>query len=164
MIPVPLTEIDIPSLQRERDGIWAAAVQAYRAGERWWLQGAEYQESERLNQDFLQSDPWQEVIAGKLSIPTAPSQVTTEYVLSDWLNISTDRQGKQEQRRVGAIMRSLGWENSTQRLNGTPKKCWVKNLHGTLHRVSPLDFEAMGQSAGAGDFLWGGLPDLAPTR
>ena len=24
------------------------------------------------------------------------------------------------------IMRQLGWENSTQRINGTPKKCWVK--------------------------------------
>jgi len=126
IIPTGSRPIDIETLRRERDAIWAAAVQAYKDGAQWWLTPDEHNQSEALNLEYQQSDPWQEIIQGKLSIPTAPSQVTTEYILSEWIGLPKDRHGKQEQRRVGAIMRQLGWEHSTQRINGTPKKCWVK--------------------------------------
>jgi predicted P-loop ATPase len=126
IIPTGSRPIDVATLQRERDSIWAAAVQAYKDGAQWWLTPAEHDQSETLNLEYQQSDPWQEIIQGKLSLPGALSQMTTEYILTEWLGLPVDRHGKVEQRRVGAIMRQLGWENSTQRINGTPKKCWVK--------------------------------------
>ncbi|APB34908.1 Putative P-loop ATPase, partial [Gloeomargarita lithophora Alchichica-D10] len=112
VIPTGTARIDTALLQRERDGIWAAAVQAYKDGEQWWLDYDLEQESEQLNCDYQQTDPWQDVIAGKLSLPGADqlTKVTTEYILTEWIGLPKDRQGKPEQRRVGAIMRALGWE------------------------------------------------------
>jgi len=126
IIPTGSRPIDVATLQRERDGIWAAAVQAYKAGAQWWLTPDEHNLSETLNLEYQQSDPWMDIIQGKLSIPGAPSQVTTEYILSEWIGLPRDRHGKVEQRRVGAIMRQLGWENKAFSEGSHKKRFWVK--------------------------------------
>uniref|UniRef100_UPI003F6F991F virulence-associated E family protein n=1 Tax=Gloeomargarita lithophora TaxID=1188228 RepID=UPI003F6F991F len=130
VIPTGTARIDTALLQRERDGIWAAAVQAYKDGEQWWLDYDLEQESEQLNCDYQQTDPWQDVIAGKLSLPGADqlTKVTTEYILTEWIGLPKDRQGKPEQRRVGAIMRALGWESKAFNEGSHKKRVWVKVL------------------------------------
>jgi predicted P-loop ATPase len=126
IIPTGSRPIDVATLQRERDGIWAAAVQAYKDGAQWWLTPAEHDQSETLNLEYQQSDPWMDIIQGKLSELGALSQVTTEHILSAWIGLHQDRQGKTEQRRVGAIMRQLGWENKAFSEGSHKKRFWVK--------------------------------------
>jgi predicted P-loop ATPase len=86
IIPTGSKPIDIETLRRERDAIWAAAVQAYKDGAQWWLTPDEHSQSETLNLEY-QSDPWMDIIQGKLSLPGALSQVTTEHILTEWLGL-----------------------------------------------------------------------------
>jgi len=141
VIPVGSRPIDLETLRRERDAIWAAAVQAYKAGAQWWLTPDEHNQSEELNLEYQQSDPWLDIIQGKLSLPGAPSQVTTEHILTDWLGVPKDRQGKAEQRRVGAIMRRLGWENKAFSEGSHKKRFWVKSAETSVPSVPVLQKE-----------------------
>jgi len=130
IIPTGSRPIDIETLRRERDAIWAAAVQSYKDGAQWWLTPAEHDQSETLNLEYQQSDPWMDIIQGKLSLPGALSQVTTEYILSDWIGLPIDRQGKAEQRRVGAIMRGLGYDRTRRRDGDDRQYYWQKICQG----------------------------------
>ena len=51
-------KIDIPRLEQEIDGIWAAAVQAYNNGEQWHLNEEEAKMLERSNASFTYEHPW----------------------------------------------------------------------------------------------------------
>ena len=57
IVPVR-SKIDIPALEKEVDGIWAAAVQAYRSGEQWHLNEEEEKMLEQSNASFTYEHPW----------------------------------------------------------------------------------------------------------
>ena len=58
VIPVK-QKIPIQMLGKERDRIWAAAVQLYRAGEQWWLTAEEDALLTQANQGWQSSDAWE---------------------------------------------------------------------------------------------------------
>lgn len=55
-------KIDIPRLEEEIDGIWAAAVEAYKKDEKWWLTDEEAKMLEKSNASFTYEHPWYSVI------------------------------------------------------------------------------------------------------
>ncbi|NJK57752.1 MAG: hypothetical protein HC939_18010 [Pleurocapsa sp. SU_5_0] len=55
-------KIDIPRLEQEIDGIWAAAVHAYNNGEQWWLNEEEAAKLEKSNASFTYESPWYQPI------------------------------------------------------------------------------------------------------
>lgn len=55
-------KIDIPRLEKEVDGIWAAAVEAYNNGEQWWLTEEEAKMLEQSNATFTYEHPWYQTI------------------------------------------------------------------------------------------------------
>ncbi len=58
VIPVKVSEIDTALLAQERDGIWAAAVAAYKQGETWWLDKKEEKQNLGNNSKFEIVDEW----------------------------------------------------------------------------------------------------------
>lgn len=107
--------IDIDRLAADRDQLWAEAVAAYRARERWWLTDERVARAEQ--EDRMQVDAWEEPIAAYLAsvilraggalMRDRPS-VGIQDVFAT-LQIPIERQGLAETRRAVAVLKRLGW-------------------------------------------------------
>jgi predicted P-loop ATPase len=112
--PVEVGKIDTDALARDRDQLFAEAVQLYKQGVTWWPHSdfeAKYirpQQEER----FV-ADAWEEPIADWLA---DRPKVTVGGVLLEALGIDVAKHGKVEQSRVLAILKRLGWK--MKRSNG----------------------------------------------
>ncbi|MBD2481552.1 VapE domain-containing protein [Planktothrix sp. FACHB-1365] len=107
VIPVTKT-IPIDLLVQERDAIWGAAVQAYKNGEKWYLNHDEQKQSDANNEAFSSVSPWLDDIENYLE---GKAIVTTEELLNlvgvDKDNLS---QAKRAQTEISDIMTTLKWE------------------------------------------------------
>ena len=62
--PVSCGAIDIKSLKRDRDQLWAEAAVQYKIGTPWWLDTKSLnRDAEQEQEDRLETDPWQELIS-----------------------------------------------------------------------------------------------------
>ena len=119
---IPVSEISIPSPEEVR-GLWAAAIQAYRSGETWWLSQEEEDMQRSHNKNFEQSDPWEHQI---LSYASNHEYVGVSEILSEGLQIPLAMQSKREEMRVSDVLRRAGYSRSTKRVSGRLLKVWGK--------------------------------------
>ena len=132
VIPVAVDRIDTDLLTQERNAIWSAAVEAYRAGEKWYLTDEEEQLAKENNEHFLESDVWEDVILEWLS-GREETPVTIRAILSEALNIDISMQDKRVQGRVARCLTKNGWERKI--VGKTRQRVWVKPLSSTDERV-----------------------------
>jgi predicted P-loop ATPase len=108
---IRITEpIEIDLVLREREQIWAAAVAAFRRGDRWWYSGEETRRLNEEGKEFSPSDPWQILIADALD---GRKETYIEALLIDVLKIEPGKQSTVEHRRVESCLRRLGWVAET---------------------------------------------------
>ncbi len=137
VIPVEVRRIDVQRLAAERDGIWAAAVAAYRRGEPWHLSDEDEQKISQLNTDYCHCDSWEMPISNYL---ISRSMVTTFEILTNALDFEKARIGKRDEMRVASVLRSLGWQKTLATYLGKRQRVWMKNdLPGDLPLDPPLD-------------------------
>ena len=106
--PVKTNQIDIDALIRDRDQLFAEAVQLYRADQKWWPDAdfeAKYIKPEQ--DERFEADAWSDLICDALK---AKSRVTVTELARDTLHIETPRIGTADQRRISAVLESLGWK------------------------------------------------------
>ena len=97
--------INFEQLATERDGIWAAAVQAYKAGEKYWFDRHELRELQDANAKFEAFDDWQAVVEGYIEHQAI---VTTADILLECFKIDLAAPDYQrQQRRVTKILTKL---------------------------------------------------------
>nr|WP_234891667.1 VapE domain-containing protein [Sinorhizobium meliloti] len=121
--PVRTGIIDTDALARDRDQIFAEALARYGRGEKWWPDGDFEARAVRQEQEArYEADPWEEPVVAFLA---DKSKVSTAEVAFHSLGIvSVGNMGMADQRRLGAIMRRLGWEK--RKANSVTK--WVRIL------------------------------------
>lgn len=109
--PVLCTAIDIESLKRDRDQLWAEAVARYKAGERWYLDNDDaLTAAHEQQEDRFASDSWEDAIRDYLDTAKSINRVTTAYLLQNVFNLDLADHDKYLQTRVGVIMsRRLKW-------------------------------------------------------
>ena len=114
--------IDIVALKRDRDQLFAEAVVAYRAKERWWptrefeLQYAMPEQAARY-----EGDEWEEPITNFL---VGRHQTTILQVAKSCLDFEkTDRLGMADQNRIRAVMTTLGWARGARGSAG--ERFWI---------------------------------------
>lgn len=115
--PVRCTDdrINVAGLAEIRDQLWAEAVVAYRAGERWWLEDESAAQAEQ--EDRMEIDVWENPISAYLQqvvrdagpLMRERPYVTLTGVLKA-LDIPRERQGLSEQRRVSSVLKRLKWD------------------------------------------------------
>jgi predicted P-loop ATPase len=121
--------IDVASVERDRDQIWAEATAAFKAGATWWidrddpvLEIAKLQVARRET-----CDPWAQTISAWLAHPTSfeglehgrevrismsiSNGISTADVLRHCLMVPAERQHSQSASRVGSVLRQLGMES-----------------------------------------------------
>jgi len=124
--PVAATNIDLAALQADRDQLWAEAVARYKNGEHWWPDGDfAPQEEQEKRTDTASSDPWFDPISDWLRRYTQKAFTACE-ILAGALEIPKERMDKDAERRLGSILRRLGYLSGTVRVDGTPCRRWRK--------------------------------------
>ena len=109
--PILCMKIDIATLQRDRDQLWAEAVYRYRNGEKWWIDDEAALNAAREEQDArAPADSWTNSIESYLADHPGIVAITTTQILRHALYIDEKDQDKANQSRVGIIMRrQLRW-------------------------------------------------------
>jgi predicted P-loop ATPase len=108
--------VDTAPLLAEREQLWAEAVAAYKAGEKWWftepelLRLASEEAAEREA-----TDPWEHTIAERID----GYAWTTVHEMFVALKLEPRQQTMNEQKRVGQILRRLKWWKKSCRAVGS---------------------------------------------
>jgi predicted P-loop ATPase len=123
--PVRSGQIDLEALRRDRDQLWAEALQRYRDGETWWLDDAETaQDAVREQSDRYQQDVWMEPLAKWLESPyprldphgpaadfsSSADSVTIPDILHHALGKLMPQWTHSDKIRIANCLTRLGWE------------------------------------------------------
>lgn len=124
--PVETNSIDMAGILRDRDQLWGEAVSAFIAGEAWHLEGADAIGAAKHEQAKRREiDPWEPLVEA-WARSGGRTSLAVEDILSGALMMDRDRQEPRHTRRVGAVMRALGWKPSVQRLaGGKPQRVFL---------------------------------------
>ena len=120
--PVKVGKVDIEALIRDRDQLFAEAIELYRSGTRWWPDAKfELDIIAPAQEARYEPDAWEDCIETFLN---SHSRVTVLQVARDSLNIATDRIGTADQRRISAALERLGWHRG-KRTGASGARWWV---------------------------------------
>lgn len=124
-MPLWVENINFEAVREIRDQLWAEAVMRFRDGEEWWhLPPAAAAEQEARYVD----DPWVEPILGWLDGLTPRDSATAAEIMEHALRIESKKQDRVAQRRVGELMRRLGWRRKQRRVGDSKSgrsRVWV---------------------------------------
>jgi predicted P-loop ATPase len=121
--PVRCGNVNHDWLRDNRDQLFAEAVHLFNDGGSWWDVPMDLQNQEVESR--RDSDSWEAVIGGWLWNQNRP---TTSEILSDCLKIEIGRHDQIAQKRVGRVMRVLGWRTVvTKSTNGRSVRVWIKD-------------------------------------
>jgi hypothetical protein len=107
---IPLSkgwQVPTDQLRSERDQIWAAAVQAYRAGESRYLDREQYEIHKKINEQFRDSDIWLSTIENWL-MDQEIQRFSIERVLLECLSLTIDKIDTKSRNRVRDCLIALG--------------------------------------------------------
>lgn len=119
--PVTVQRIDVNAALAERDQLWAEAVHRYREGEKWWFTDEElialaFQETSAREQ----SDPWESRLDELLDGRTLAVTIVECFRLLDVKDVT--KMTSTEAKRIGQILRKLGWVRTKRRVPGSAKR------------------------------------------
>ena len=112
VVPIEIPKINLARLKQERDGIWAAAVNAYRHGEQWWLNNEEENKSAENNSQYQIIDEWQSAIAEYIK---HREQVSITELLLQVFDYELGKIERRDQMRVANILTNLKWKKAGQK-------------------------------------------------
>jgi predicted P-loop ATPase len=134
--PFKCGNIDLKSLSRDRDQLWAEAMTRYQSNETWYIDTADLVAECREQQEAReQVDPWVQFASEWLSDPSIPDEgigyparthlnidrgITTADLLVGAIGMKRDRIDRAAETRAGQVLRHLGWERRQVR-NGTQR-------------------------------------------
>jgi hypothetical protein len=106
--PVLCGRIDVGSLERDRDQLWAEAKGKYTAGAVWWLETAQLVEAAEQEQtDRYEEDPWTEVIGAWAEVRET---VGVSEILENCLAKPRAQWTQVDKNRVARCLRRMSWE------------------------------------------------------
>jgi predicted P-loop ATPase len=105
--PVKVGTINVDELRRDRDQLWAEAVAAYQAGEKWWLDAKTEVSARKEQKGRRHVDVWEEPVLEWAAQRISP--FTAADVLLKALKVQVEHQNRGKEMRVAAILKSNGW-------------------------------------------------------
>ncbi len=139
-IPISITSgFQVPwrNLIEKRGSLWASAVKLYKQGYAWEFSTGELAQLREYQDNFMERDAWFPAIQKWIS---SKKSVSTAEILELCLDISVASQHNGHQRRAGAVMRGLGWSQSSRKINGVSKRVWVRTDKAEPQTDSLKDF------------------------
>lgn len=128
-LPVLVTKIDLESLQRDRDQLWAEARVLYKQGVPWWFTEEHVDAAATAKQEQearYQEDAWEQPISDYLESrlhrpPDDPAyRVTTTRIFKNALHIEDmSRWDQRAKNTVARCLKRLGWKKKQVRVTVT---------------------------------------------
>lgn len=109
--PVLCGYISLKELERDRDQLWAEALSEFQDGNPWWVQEEELFLVEPEQAARTEADPWEDILADKFGLTIVPVDITEIFVA---LGIPRERLTTVHSKRVGRVMKSLGFTRSAR--------------------------------------------------
>jgi predicted P-loop ATPase len=126
--PVSVGTIDIDAIRHDRGLLWAEAVEAYRAGEPWWLDPDEDRALSDAQEQYQHEDPWLVTLdrwmASAENRAQASRGMRVGELLTAAVHMDEDRQKKGDEMRFGAVLQGAGWEKRRTRRDGHQLRLW----------------------------------------
>jgi putative DNA primase/helicase len=123
--PIETTRIDTDAILRDRDQLWAEAVAAFVAGEKWHLDSDDdIAEAKAEQAKRREVHPWEPVLESWLRAEQV-EKVSVARVLKDGVKLDADRQEPRHARIAGACLRALGWIPNIERFEGKVSKVFI---------------------------------------
>jgi predicted P-loop ATPase len=128
-LPVMCRAVDLDFIRKNRDQLWAQALVQFREGFKWWDFPVDKANAEQ--EARFVSDSWEEPIGkwleGRATMTDYPKdvgvgridKVTTTQLLQYALRVEMGKHTRQDQLRVAAIMRRMGWKQGPLERVGT---------------------------------------------
>ena len=133
--PVTCGQINIEALKRDRDQVFAEAVERYRHGEQWWPDAAFEREHIQQEQEArFEADPWEEPITEWLR---GRDKLTIFEVAREALFKDTGTIGTADRNRITAVLQRLGWVRG-KRTDKKGTRVWVKAADAAADALTPL--------------------------
>ena len=136
--PVVTGKIDLVGLARDRDQLFAEAAAVEATGEGLVIDEPVWGEAAERTDARLPSDPWQDILARLVNMPTAYGsieridgeiRVTSQFLLDGVLHLDPAKQKVTDGKRVSAIMKRLGWAKPDNiRMGNWVGKGYVKKI------------------------------------
>lgn len=115
--PVKVGQIDVAGLERDRAQLWAEAVAAFKAGERWWLEGEVEAEAREQQSQRQIDDPW---TGDVLRLVAGLREVCIPDVLNGLGKKPEDRT-RADSDRVADVLKRNGWRRDGKFTRGERK-------------------------------------------
>jgi predicted P-loop ATPase len=119
---VKVGKIVLERLWRERDQLWAEAVAAYKAGEKWWLDADTEKVAADAQAERRITDVWEEAVLEWAARRIEPFTIST--ALTEAVRVPIERQDQSVQNRIARILKAHGWERTRGRHDGQ-RRPWV---------------------------------------
>jgi predicted P-loop ATPase len=129
-LPIRCGAIDLEWLAQYRDQLLVEALVRYRRGEDWYTLPRE-QAAEQVESRYI-ADPWEEPIVNYC----VGKQEVSVGELFGWLEIELERRDTRGSRRIGSVLRHLGWTPKCVKRDGNVSKVF------TRMKSSPVTIEA----------------------
>lgn len=118
MWPIELTKIDLPSIKKALPLFYAEAIARFKAGEQLYLDNEEASKAALQHQsDRYNTDDWEDAVANHLAAKKL-DRVTIAQIWNDCFNRNLDHLGFREQKRIGTVLRRLGWKRKSVEIDG----------------------------------------------
>jgi predicted P-loop ATPase len=150
--------IDFEAVARDRDQLWAEAAAMEARGESLVIPEALWPDAAAAQAAREELDPWEDLLAGVLANLSRKERglgvsgkfefaggnipewrVSTEYLLTEVLDLPKERQHNTHTKRLASVMRALGWERPSEpvRIGRVKVRGFVKSkVKGSLYRDS----------------------------
>jgi putative DNA primase/helicase len=121
-LPVTVSGFDLNGLHRDRDQLWAEAYTMFDRGETWVLTAEEADAVAADAINYRSTDPWDEMVAEE----TRGCSVIKTGDLLGRLGVEMSKRTKADERRVGRILKALGWTREVTKEDGKSVRRWVR--------------------------------------
>lgn len=144
--PVRTGWIDREGLRRDRNQLWAEALVAYRAGERWWPEPKEFHALELEVRERSERDLWSVAIEEHL-FKVPHESMTILQVAREILDVDISKARNSDAKRIAACLRTIGWQPAarTHATAGGWNRYWVPE-----GRATDLLEQVAGEAGAAG--------------
>jgi putative DNA primase/helicase len=120
--PVLIGKIDLKTVRKERDQLWAEAFARYRANEKWHMRDEKLLVAAAVEaEERREADPWEVHFKQHLILNKAlfrKSGVTITELLTNAVNMTKDKQNRGAQIQAGKALKAIGWTDIVRGSDG----------------------------------------------
>lgn len=122
--PAAAVAVDVAAVKRDRDQLWAEAVQLYREGVPWHLTGSEEETAREEQASRTDEEVWSPWIDSYLRTLGKDYVQTGDILIS--LGLDKAHMDKKAEMRVAKHLKHRGWERTKRRIDGVPAYVYLR--------------------------------------